>query len=120
MSDLYCYQLKLLKKLNKWPALEFTPTKTQEKRARNLKVSLGIMPDYTVEGQGLRIDGISPGKNAERIGLKEGDFIIGIGDAEITDISTYMSALSEYNQGDSTRVKVRRGEEILEFDLTFE
>jgi S1-C subfamily serine protease len=38
---------------------------------------------------------------------------------EVGDIYDYMEGLSKYKVGDTTPVKVIRGEETLEFDVTF-
>lgn len=97
-------------------------TKTREAAAAGkstFKVSLGIMPDYTYSGEGVRVDGVSEGKMAQRVGIKAGDIVIQLGDHKFTDVQTYMGALSKFNKGDSTKVKVKRGNEILEFDITF-
>lgn len=99
--------------------LYFTKTREAAAGKSTFKVSLGIMPDYTYNGNGVRVDGVSEGKMAQRIGIKAGDIIIQLGDHAFTDVQTYMGTLSKFNKGDSTKVKVKRGDEILTFDITF-
>ena len=42
---------------------------------------------------GLRIDGVTKGKTADKYGIIKGDIIIQIGDIEVTDIMKYMEGL---------------------------
>jgi aminopeptidase YwaD len=86
---------------------------------RSFKVSLGIMPDYTFSGSGVRVDGVSEGKLAQRTGIKTGDVIVQLGDHKFSDVQTYMEALGKFNKGDATKVKLLRGNEELIFDIVF-
>jgi len=97
-------------------------TKTREAQAqgkRSFNVSLGIMPDYTYSGAGVRADGVSEGKLAQKVGIKAGDVIMQIGDFKITDVQGYMQVLGKFNKGDATKVKVKRGSEEMVFDVVF-
>jgi aminopeptidase YwaD len=59
---------------NKKGKLAFTKTReTQQMGKSSFKVTLGIMPDYTYSGSGVRVDGISEGKIAQKVGIKAGD-----------------------------------------------
>ena len=78
------------------------------------------MPDYLSEEQGLRIDGVSKDKLADRVGILSGDIIIRLGDFEITDIMTYMKALSKFKSGDKSKVVVYREDSEYEFEITFD
>ena len=105
---------------NKKGKLGFTKTReTQTQGKRSFNVSLGIMPDYTYSGAGVRADGISEGKLAQKVGIKAGDVIIQIGDHKVTDVQGYMQVLGKFNKGDATKVKVNRGKEELIFDIVF-
>jgi S1-C subfamily serine protease len=42
-----------------------------------------------------------------------------VGDFEITDINNYMTALSKFKRGDTTKVSVIRGKDELNFDVAF-
>ena len=78
---------KVIESSNKKGKLAFTKTReTQAQGRRSFSVSLGIMPDYTFSGTGVRADGISEGKLAEKAGMKTGDIIIQIGDFKIPDV----------------------------------
>ena len=77
------------------------------------------MPDYVYSGTGLKIDGVQLDRPAEKAGILGGDIVIKMGDLEITDIYKYMEALGTYNKGDTTKVKVKRGDKTMEFSVTF-
>lgn len=85
----------------------------------SFKVTLGIMPDYTYSGSGVRVDGVSEGKIAQKVGIKAGDVILQLGDIKFTDVQSYMSALGKFTKGEATKVKVKRGNEELVFDIVF-
>ncbi len=100
--------------------LAFTKTKeTSSASTASFSVTLGIMPDYTFSGTGLRIDGISENKPAQKAGLKTGDVIIQLGDYATNNIEQYMQALGGFKKGDKTKVQVIRGMEKLFFPIEF-
>lgn len=100
--------------------LAFTKTKeAQQAGKRTFSVSMGIMPDYTFSGTGVKADGISEGKPAQKAGLKTGDIILQIGEHKVNDVQGYMQVLGKFKKGDATKVKVKRGAEELMFDIVF-
>lgn len=100
--------------------LVFTKTReAQTSTSARFSVSLGVMPDYTFSGTGMRIDGVSAGRAAEKAGLKAGDIILGIGDHDVTAMESYMQALGKFKKGDKTIVKFKRGETIMEAPVEF-
>ena len=82
-------------------------------------VTLGVMPDYLFQGEGMRIDGVTEGKPAHKANLQKGDIVIQMGEIKVDGMQAYMKALSEFKKGDKTMVKVRRGEEVLEEEVEF-
>jgi aminopeptidase YwaD len=114
------YIYHLIEKTNDKGKLAFTKTReAQQAGKRSFSVSMGIMPDYTFSGTGVRADGISEGKPAEKAGLKTGDVIIQIGDHKISDVQIYMQTLGKFKKGDATKVTIKRGTEELVFDILF-
>ena len=69
--------------------------------------------------KGVRVDGVSEGKIAQKVGIKAGDVILQLGDIKFTDVQSYMSALGKFTKGEATKVKVKRGNEELVFDIVF-
>ncbi|MCE9557247.1 MAG: M20/M25/M40 family metallo-hydrolase [Planctomycetes bacterium] len=79
----------------------------------------GSIPDYSEEGPGLRLQGITPDGPAARGGLKAGDVIIHLGESRIGTIVDFDSALRKHKAGDKVKVVVKRGatEKTLEVTL---
>ena len=114
------YIYNVIDKTNDKGKLAFTKTReAQAQGKRSFGVSLGIMPDYTYSGTGVRADGVSEGKLAQRVGIKAGDVIVQIGEHKVNDVQGYMQVLGKFNKGDATKVKVKRGAEELVFDIVF-
>ena len=112
--------LRLVESLNNTPKLAFTKTReTQTTTSARFSVSMGIMPDYTFAGTGVRSDGVSEGKPAQKAGLKAGDIILQIGDYTTSSLENYMQALGKYKKGDKAKVKYKRGNDILETTVEF-
>lgn len=87
--------------------------KVQTGNARNkrLKVSLGIMPDFSgVVKEGLRADIVIKDKPADKAGLKSGDIIIAIDGNPVGDIYEYMERLAKLKSGQIITVEVLREE----------
>lgn len=114
------YIYSVVEKTDKQGKLAFTKTRESAAMGKStFKVSLGIMPDYTYSGNGVRVDGVSEGKAAQKAGIKAGDIVTQLGDIKFTDVQSYMGALGKFNKGDATKVKVMRGKEELVFDIVF-
>lgn len=100
--------------------LAFTKTREQQVgTSTRFTVSMGIMPDYTFSGAGVRVDGVSEGKPAQKAGIKAGDIVTQLGEHKVSSVESYMQALSKFKKGDATKVKIKRGNEALEFDISF-
>ncbi len=110
----------IIKELNDEGKIEFTKTKDQDNEsAPRFSVTLGVVPDYLYEEQGMRIDGITEGKPAHNAGLQKGDVVIQMGEIKVVDMMSYMKGLSAFKKGDKVMVKVKRGEEVIETEVTF-
>ena len=88
-------------------------------QTRSFTVSLGVMPDYGYTGTGMRIDGATPGKLGEKIGLKAGDILIQLGEYKFVDVMSYMQVLNGFKAGDKTKLRIKRGTEEKEYDIQF-
>ena len=105
---------------NKKEKLSFTKTREAATSAKSsFKVTLGIMPDYTFSGSGVRVDGVSDGKIAQKVGIQTGDVVEQLGDIKFTDVQGYMGALGKFKKGEASKVKVKRGDKELWFDIVF-
>ena len=99
--------------------LAFRKTKNESEESPRFKVGLGVVPDYLYDGKGMRIDGTREETPAYAAGLKKGDVVLKLGDSTITDMMSYMRALSVFDNGDEANITVKRGEEIIETKVKF-
>jgi len=110
----------LIESLNEKSKLVFTKTReTQTTTSARFSVSMGIMPDYTFAGTGVKADGVTDGKPAQKAGLKAGDIILQIGDYTTASLENYMQSLGKFKKGDKVKVKYKRGAEVLETTVEF-
>lgn len=92
--------------------LAFTKTREpQMTTTTRFSVTLGIMPDYTFSGSGVRVDGVSDGRPASKAGIQAGDVITSLGNNQVNSLESYMQALSKFKKGDKANVTYQRGTE---------
>jgi len=105
------YIKELMMHLDDKGKLVYTKAKADEeeqKKVSRFKVTLGVMPDYVFDGEGMKIDGVIEDRPAQKAGLEKGDIVIKMGDVKVTDIYKYMEALGKFKAGQSTTVVVKR------------
>lgn len=106
--------------LNNEPKLAFLKTReAQTTTTARFSVTMGIMPDYTYSGKGVRADGISDGKPAQKAGLKAGDILLQVGEYTISSMESYMQTLGKFKKGETVKVIYQRGDKTQEVDVTF-
>ncbi len=111
---------KIADELDAQAKLGFLKTKTKSMAGRSsFKVTMGIMPSYGSDVEGLKVDGVSDGKPAQKAGIQTGDIIIQMGELHIKDIQNYMDALGKFEKGQTVPVKVKRGDDTVEVKVTF-
>jgi serine protease Do len=64
-----------------------------------------------------RIAQVLPNSPAERAGLQPGDLIVKVDDKDIADFDALRAAINERDPGDRIILKVKRGEELLDFNV---
>ena len=112
--------ISVVDSLNNKGKLTFTKTKEEDsKETPRFKVTMGVIPDYAFDGEGMRIDGVSDGKPAQKAGLKSGDIVTQIDDFKVVDMMSYMKALGMHKKGDTVTIKIKRGNDIKDIKLTF-
>ncbi|MEP5255985.1 MAG: M28 family peptidase [Winogradskyella arenosi] len=99
--------------------LAFRKTKNETESTPRFKVGLGVVPDYLYDGTGMRIDGTREETPAFNAGLQKGDVVLKLGDSTITDMMSYMRALSVFEKGDETGITVKRGETEIQTKVQF-
>lgn len=100
--------------------IAFTKTKDEQQASRaDFKVTLGVIPDYLFDGDGMRIDGVREGRTADAAGLKKGDIVVQLGSAKIKDMMSYMEALALFEEGQTVPIKYLRDKKMMEGTVTF-
>ncbi len=110
---------RVIDQLDEDEAITFTKTQDSNEDTPRFSVSMGVVPDYLFDGKGMRIDGVTEGKPAQKAGLKKGDIVIKLGDSTVVDMMSYMRALSSFNTGDQTVVEFKRGAEVKASEVKF-
>ncbi len=119
METISTYIFNIITDLNDNGKLAFRKTKNESEETPRFKVGLGVIPDYMFDGKGMRIDGVSEEKPAQKAGLQKGDIVIKLGNNEVTDMMTYMKALAVFKEGDKTKVVVQRKNEEVTTEIQF-
>jgi Zn-dependent M28 family amino/carboxypeptidase len=119
MKTISNYIFEVISDLDDNGKLPFRKTKNESEETPRFKVGLGVIPDYLYDGKGMRIDGISEDKPAQKAGLQKGYIVIKLGDSSITDMMSYMKALSTFEKGNTTKVVVDRDGQEVEAEISF-
>ncbi|NNF04325.1 MAG: M20/M25/M40 family metallo-hydrolase [Rhodothermales bacterium] len=121
LADVSTFAVEVIAALDDDGRLAFTETDDESQNQQmSFSVTLGVMPDYVYDGEGLRIDAVLDGKSGDAAGLEGGDIVLRMGDREIGDVYAYMEALGAFEPGDTITVVVKRGDEEIEKTVTFQ
>lgn len=112
------YIIKIEEETEKLPKLQFLKTKNPEAGSHKYKVTMGVMPDYTFDGKGMRIDGVTEGKPASKAGIRRDDIVIRFGETNVESTMDYMKALSGFKSGDTTEILILRNGSELKLKVT--
>ena len=119
MNIISNYIFDIISDLNDNGKLSFTKTINESEEVPRFKVSLGVIPDYLFDGEGMRIDGVTENRPAQIAGLLKGDIVIKIGEYEVKNMMGYMKALSKFEKGNTTTVSVNREGDTMRKKITF-
>jgi aminopeptidase YwaD len=112
------FSFGMIAQLDGMPRLEFTPTPMADSRRRRAEaVTLGLMPDLTFDGQGLRVEAVVEDRPAQKAGLVAGDVIIRIDENQVQEIQSYMSALEQLRPGQTAVLTVIREDEEISVEV---
>jgi len=87
---------------------EPTEAKAKEKRT----ASLGTVPDFSYQGEGVRVDNVIPGSPAQQAQLQAGDILIQLAGQPIRDLASYANILRTLKAGEKTELQFRRDGEV--------
>ena len=120
MIQIIDYIKNLLTVTNDKDKIAFTKTREVHSGMRSsFKVTLGVMLDYTFSGPGIYVDAVTEDRPAHKAGVEAKDIIIQLGDHLLADVQEYMKALSTFEKGQTTTMKVKRGDKELQLPVTF-
>tara|TARA_B100000809_G_C15140666_1_gene533172 strand:- start:12067 stop:13296 length:1230 start_codon:yes stop_codon:yes gene_type:complete len=119
MDAISTYIMDIITDLDNDGRLEFRKTKNESEETPDFKVTLGVVPDYLYDDIGMRIDGVSEERPAQRAGMMKGDVVIKVGEYEITDMMSYMRSLSKFEKGQTIMVVVERNGAPLSLEVTW-
>ncbi len=119
LYDVSRFIARLVELLDDKGKIEFTKTKDEQQEAASFKVTLGVMPDYVFDGEGMRIDAVLDDRPAQKAGLEKGDVVIQLGEVKVKNIYDYMEGLSKFQKGEKTKVTVKRKNEIIKREVEF-
>jgi hypothetical protein len=81
--------------------------------AARRKVGLGAIPDFAFSGKGFRLSGVVADSPAEAAGLRAGDVIIRMNDAEVSNLKDFSDFLKTLKPGDTVSIVfLREGKEM--------
>jgi aminopeptidase YwaD len=78
---------------------------------------IGVVPDWTSAGEGLRVAGVAAGQAAETAGLRAGDIVLRLNGEAVEGPYDLMQVLSACAPGTSVKAIVKRGEKDIEIDI---
>ena len=98
--------------------MEFIEAPGEQRQSMSLEgPTLGVLPDYGYEGEGMKITGVTKGRAAANAGVQGGDIIVGIAGEELSDIYAYMGMLNKLKKGQLTTITVLRDGKEMTMDL---
>jgi hypothetical protein len=101
------------------PDYKETERKSPQGGARQqFRVSLGTIPDYAAQVDGVRLSGVRKGGAAEKGGLQKGDIIQQIGDREIHNFDEFMAMFGILEAGKEVTFVVERDGKTVELKVT--
>jgi len=83
----------------------------QQAGGRSARVTMGTIPDFGEQVQGMKLGGVREGGPEAKAGLQAGDVIVKLGRVEIKSLYDFTYALGELKPGDEVEVVFKRGTE---------
>jgi len=119
IQDIVQYITNIVIDLDDEGKIAFSKTNDESEVVPDFKVTLGVMPDYLFDGLGMRIDGVKEGRPAFKADIKKGDVVIKMGDFEVKDMMSYMTALGGIAPGSTVQVTIIREGKTMEKEVSF-
>ncbi|WP_292965178.1 M20/M25/M40 family metallo-hydrolase [Nitrosomonas sp.] len=75
------------------------------------KVIIGTVPDFSWQGEGVRVDGVLPDSPAQQAQLQPGDILTRLAGQPITDLRSYADILRQLKADREVELQFQRGKE---------
>ncbi|MFQ5686415.1 MAG: M20/M25/M40 family metallo-hydrolase [Candidatus Scalindua sp.] len=85
-----------------------TPASQIVQTHKKRRVVLGTIPAYDFTGKGVRLDGVTIGSPADKVGLQKGDIIVRIWETVIEDLQTFSDVLKSLQAGSEIMIVFMR------------
>ncbi len=119
MEKISSFIYDIISQLNNQGKLKFKKTVNESEQAPRFNVTLGVIPDYLFDGIGMKIDGVSENRPAQKAGMAKGDVVIKMGDHQVNNMMDYMTALSKFEKGQEAIVLIERDKTKIEKKVIF-
>ena len=119
INEITDFILKVINATQSKGKLPFTKTKDASQEKMSFKVTLGVMPDYLYDGEGMKMDGVKEDRPAGNAGMIKGDVVVKMGDLPIKDMQDYMKALGKFEPGQTVPVTILRKGKAMVLPVTF-
>jgi hypothetical protein len=86
--------------------------------AERRRAALGTVPDFTYQGEGVRLEDVLSDSPAASAGVRPGDVLLAIDGESTTDLRTYSAQLKAREPGETVTLTLRRDGEILRLEAT--
>jgi aminopeptidase YwaD len=106
--------------LDKETKLIFSKTNDIVVKLEKTKLNLGVIPDYSFDQNGIRINYCYPNKMGAVSGMKMGDIILKIGQFKIIDFDDYIEAMNKIEKDKEITILVKRDKNEYKFFVTFQ
>lgn len=120
MAQIVDFTYILLSDIANYPKkITFSETKLKNatKKHKEVRISLGIIPDVSSSSDGLKVEGVREGSIADKGGLKKGDIIVSMNGKAVKNIYDYMDRLNELENERQVKVKIKRNQELKELSI---
>ena len=74
------------------------------------RVSLGTVPDFSWQGEGVKVGSVTEGSSARSAGILEGDIIISLADKPVSDLKSLSEVMKALSVDEEVTIKWLRGE----------
>ena len=78
---------------------------------------MGTVPDFSYQGEGVRIDSVLPGSPAEQADLLPGDILIQLDGQTVVDLKAYANMLKTLKAGQKVKLHYQRSDESRVIDV---